>query len=78
MHLEEALSQLDREKFTKKTGKEYQYHIKQGHWKVIPANHFPKDEIPLQMVWSTKRKRDPIIEIKKYKSRLWAGGHNSI
>ena len=40
--------------------KELHYHIKRGHWKVIPTNHMPKGNIPLLMVWSMKRKMIPI------------------
>ena len=37
-----------------------------------------KDKTPLPMVWSMKRKRDPMGEIKKWKARFCTGGHKSI
>ena len=60
MQLEDHLSQPERAESIKSTEKELQYHIKRGHWKVIPTNHMPKGNIPLLMVWSMKRKMIPI------------------
>ena len=38
----------------------------------------PKHKRPLPMVWSMKRKRNPIGEITKWKARLCGGGHRSM
>ena len=36
-----------------------------------------QDKTPIPMVWSMKRKRDPIGFVIKWKARLCAGGHKS-
>lgn len=58
--------------------KELQDHINRKHWKIIPAKRVPRDRVPIPMVWSMKRKRNPIGDIVKWKARLCAGGHRSI
>ena len=58
--------------------KELNDHITRGHWKVIPMKCVPKHKRPLPMVWSMKRKRNPVGEITKCKARLCAGGHRSM
>lgn len=58
--------------------KELRDHIDRKHWKIVPLKSVPKDKVPLPMVWSMKRKRDPLGFIIKYKARLCAGGHKSI
>jgi hypothetical protein len=78
MHLEEALRQPDREEFIKAMKKELNDHIDRKHWKVIPASAVPKHKVPIPMVWSMKRKRNPIREIIKWKARLCARGHRSL
>jgi hypothetical protein len=78
MHLDEAINQPDREEFIKSMNKELQDHIDRGHWKVIPSKSVPSGKMPIPMVWSMKRKRDPIGEIIKLKARLCAGGHKSL
>jgi hypothetical protein len=78
MHLEEALKQPDREQFIQAMHKELNDHVDRKHWKVIPMKAVPKDKIPIPMVWSMKRKRNPIGTIIKWKARLCAGGHKSI
>jgi hypothetical protein len=78
MHLNEAMIQPDREEFIKAMNKELQDHIDRGHWKVVPSKSVPSGKMPIPMVWSMKRKRDPIGEIIKWKARLCAGGHKSL
>ena len=78
MHLKEALEQEDREEFLKATRKELNNHIKRGHWKVVSRKAIPKGKRALPMVWSMKRKRNPIGEIIKWKARLCVGGHRSV
>ena len=78
MHLKDYLSQPDRAEFIKAKKKELQENINWGHWKLIPTKHVPKDKIPLPMVWSIKRKRYPMREIKKRKAHFWVGTHKSI
>jgi hypothetical protein len=76
MHLDEALCQPDREQFIEAMKKELNDHINRKHWKVIPASYVPKHKVAIPMVWSKKRKRNPIGDItSKWKARLCAGGH---
>ena len=75
MMLDEALQQPDREEFIKAMHKEINDHIRQKHWKVVTKTVIPKGRVPIPMVWSMKRKRNPIGEITKWKARLCAGGH---
>ena len=78
MYLHEALQQPDRDKFIEAIEKELDDHILRKHWKVIPLCNVPKGKNPLPMVWSMKRKRNPLGEITRYKARLCAGGHKSV
>ena len=58
--------------------KELECHVLRKHWKLIPLRYLPPNKQPLPMVWSMKRKRNPLGDINKWKSRLCAGGHKSI
>ena len=78
MTLAEAMSQPDRQQFIQAMKKELNDHISRGHWKVIPSKFVPSHKRCLPMVWSMKRKRNPIGEIIKWKARLCAGGHRSM
>ena len=78
MHLHEAMAQSDRAEFLKAMEKELADHIARKHWKVVPLSEVPTNRKPIPMVWSFKRKRNPIGEIVKYKARLCAGGHKQI
>lgn len=78
MTFEEALSQPDRNEFIKAMYKELADHISRRHWKIVPLSSIPKHKRPIPMVWSMKRKRDPLGNIIKWKARLCAGGHKSI
>ena len=75
MTLDEALKQPDRAEFIKAMHKEIDDHVRRKHWKVVHKSTVPKGRIPIPMVWSMKRKRNPIGEITKWKARLCAGGH---
>ena len=78
MYLETALQQHDRKDFIKAMYKELQDHVDRKHWKVVPAKSVPPNKVPIPMVWSMKRKRNPIGEVTKDKARLCAGGHKSL
>ena len=78
MYLHEALREPDRDKFIEAIEKELDDHILRKHWKVVPLQNVPKDKTCLPMVWSMKRKRNPLGEITRYKARLCAGGHKSV
>ena len=78
MTLDEALRQPDREQFIAAMHKELEDHISRKHWKVVPAKTIPSHKRAIPMVWSMKRKRDPLGNIVKWKARLCAGGHRSI
>ena len=75
MTLDEALHQPDPDEFIKVMHKEIDDHIHCKHWKVVPKSVVPKGCIPIPMVWSMKRKCNPIGEITKWKARLCAGEH---
>ena len=49
---------------------ELKSHIKRKHWKIIPLKAVPKGKRCLPMVWSMKRKKNPLGEVIKYKARL--------
>ena len=78
MTLEEALAAPDRDKFVEAMVKELKDHVDQKHWKVVPLKSIPSHKRAIPMVWSMKRKRDPLGNIIEWKSRLCAGGHRSI
>ena len=78
MYLEEAMRAPDRERFIEAMYKELLDHVNRKHWLVVPLKSVPAHKIPIPMVWSMKRKRNPIGEITKWKARLCAGGHKSI
>jgi hypothetical protein len=78
MTLEEAMNQPDRAQFIEAMKKELADHIERKHWKIMPAASVPREKRPIPMVWSMKRKRDPIGHVIKWKARLCAGGHRSI
>lgn len=78
MTLDEALKQPDRDEFIKAMKKELMDHIERKHWKVVPIKNIPAPKKPIPMVWSMKRKRDPLGNIIKWKARLCAGGHKSV
>ena len=78
MYLDEALRQPDRHEFIKAMHKELNDHITRKHWKVVPLKSVPVHKKPIPMVWSMKRKRNPVGEIIKWKARLCAGGHKSV
>ena len=78
MTLSEALRQPDRDKFLAAMQKELNDHITRGHWTVLPTKNIPPHKKRLPMVWTMKRKRNPIGEIIKWKARLCAGGHRSV
>jgi len=78
MTLKEALLQPDREHFLTAMRKELTDHVTRKHWKVIPISSVPSHKHCLPMVWSMKRKRNPVGEIIKWKARLCAGGHRSV
>ena len=77
MTLDEALQQADRDEFVKAMHKELQDHVDRKHWKVVPISAIPKHKHAIPMVWSMKRKRNPVGEIIKWKARLCAGRHRS-
>jgi hypothetical protein len=78
MYLEEAMNQPDKPQFVQAMYKELQDHVNRKHWVVVPLKSVPANKKPLPMVWSMKRKRNPIGEITKWKARLCPGGHKSI
>jgi hypothetical protein len=71
MTLDEALKEPDRDQFVEAMRKELQDHVER--WKVIPRKAVPNHKIPIPMVWSMKRKRNPVGNIVKWKARLCAG-----
>ena len=78
MTLKEALAQKDSEKFLLAMKKELSDHILRKHWRVVPKSCVPPHKRCIPMVWSMKRKRNPLGEITKWKARLCAGGHRSL
>ena len=78
MTLSEALKQPDCHEFIKTMEKELRDHIDQKYWKVVPLKSIPVGKHTIPIVWSMKRKRNPLEDIVKWKARLCAGGHRSI
>jgi hypothetical protein len=78
MTLQEALKEPDRDEFIKAMTKELTDHVDRKHWKVVPRKSIPAHKLPIPMVWSMKRKRNPVGDIVKWKARLCAGGHKSL
>ena len=78
MTLERALSEPDAENFLKAMEEEIAAHMERKHWKIVPIKCVPRHNKPIPMVWSMKRKRDPVGDIIKWKARLCAGGHRQI
>ena len=76
--LKEALQQDNRYNFLQVMSKELHYHIFRNHWKVITRRSAPPHKTCILMVWSVKRKRNPVGEVIKWKERLCAGGHRSV
>ena len=60
MTIAEALRQPDRDKFLVAMHKELNDHISRGHWTVLPTKNVPSHKKRLPMVWTMKRKRNPI------------------
>ena len=58
--------------------KELRDHIHRNHCKVVPLKSIPVGKHAIPMVWSMKRKRNPLGDIVKWKARLCAGGNRSI
>ena len=58
--------------------KELRDHINRKHWKVVPLKSISVGKHVIPMVWSMKRKWNPLGDIVKWKARLCAGGHQSI
>jgi hypothetical protein len=56
--------------------KELEDHTSHGHWIVVKKSAIPRHHLKrmLNMVWSMKRKLDPVGEIIKWKARLCAHG----
>ena len=65
MRLHVAMKQPDRLQLIADIQKDLEYHFLCKHWKVIPLWSPPPNKQPLLMVWSKKRKQNPLIEIKK-------------
>ena len=78
MTLKEAMAQPDREDFLRAMHKELSDHINHRHWRVVPKKSVPPHKRCIPMVWSMKRKLNPLGEITKWKARLCAGGHRSV
>ena len=60
MTLAKSLQQPDLNKFIKAMEKEVRYQIDCKHWKVIPLRSIPSSKYYIPMMWSMKRKRDPL------------------
>jgi hypothetical protein len=78
MTLERALREPDADKFIAAMERELLDHVEREHWEVIPISQVPRFHKPIPMVWSMKRKRDPMGEITKWKARLCAHGGMSV
>ena len=60
MTLDEAHQQPDFHEFIKFVEKELRDHIDRKHWKVIPLRSITSSKYYIPMMWSMKRKRDPL------------------
>ena len=58
--------------------KDLEDHVICKHWKLILLRSLPHNKRPLPMVWSMKRKRNPLGEVTTWKACVCAGGHKPI
>ena len=65
MRLHVAMKQPDQLQLIADIQKDLEYHSLCKHWKVIPLLSLTPNKQPLPMVWSKKRKQNPLREIKK-------------
>ena len=78
MALGEAMAAPDKNEFTQAMHKELHDHVNRRHWKVVPTRSIPSHKRAIPMVWSMKRKRNPLGDITRWKAQLCAGDHLSI
>jgi hypothetical protein len=69
-----VLKEPDCNKFIKAMNKELTDHVDHKHWKVVPRKSIPAHKLLILMVWSMKRKRNPVGDIVKWKAYIYAGG----
>ena len=71
MYFHQAMSQEDSCDFVDSVVKEFNGHVENAHWKLIPIESVPEGTNILPYVWYMQRKRNIVTnEITKYKARL--------
>ena len=63
MRLHEPMKEPDRLQLLAAMQKELEDHVLRKHWKVIPLHFLPPNKQPLPMVWSMKRKHNPLRKL---------------
>ena len=74
LHYREAMEAEDREDFKKAMVKEVDDLTKTHVWRLVPKTEVPKDARLIRLIWSFKRKRNPLGELLKHKARLCVHG----
>ena len=64
----------DCEKFQEAMDVEVDTLRKDGVFRIVPLSKLPKEKTLIPMIWSFKRKRNPMGDLLKYKARLCVHG----
>ena len=74
MHYGQAMKAPDVEKFIQAMEKEVNDLNETGVWKLVKKTDMPKDAKLIRLIWSFKRKRNPLGQLIKHKARLYVHG----
>ena len=74
MHYGQAMQAHDKADFIKAMEKEVNDLNSTGVWKLVRKSEMPKDAKLIRLIWSFKRKRNPLGQLIKHKARLCVHG----